>query len=67
MGGRSLMDAQHEVWAEALWIEQHKGDDAASFIAHQTAQLMLEGDDSGVARWQRIAAAYEQLRAGRSQ
>lgn len=61
------MDWQHEVWAEALWVEQHKGDDGPTFIAAQVTSLALENDHDGVARWRRIAEAYDELRAGRPQ
>ena len=61
------MDWQHEVWAEALWVEQHKGDDGPAFIGEQVARLALANDLDGVARWKRIAAAYDELRAGRPQ
>lgn len=61
------MDWQHEVWAEALWVEQHKGEDGPLFMAEQITRLALDGDKAGIARWKRIAAAYDQLRAGRPQ
>jgi hypothetical protein len=61
------MDWQHEVWAEALWVEQSKGEDGPRFIAEQIAWLALNGDEAGIARWKRIAAAFDDLRAGRVQ
>ena len=61
------MDWRHEVWAEALWVEQHKGNDGPTFIAAQVTRLALENDLVGVARWRRIAEAYDKLRAGRPQ
>ena len=61
------MERQHEVWAEALWVEQHKGDDGHGFMTEQVARLALAHDLDGVARWKRIAAAYDELRAGRPQ
>lgn len=61
------MDWQHEVWAEALWIEQHKGEDGPGFIAEQVARLALANDLDGVSRWKRIAAAYDDLRTGSPQ
>ena len=61
------MDWQHEVWAEALWVEQNKGDDGPRFMAEQITRLALEGDEAGIARWKRIATAYDELRAGRPQ
>lgn len=61
------MEWQHEVWAEALWVEQNKGDDGPRFMAEQITRLALEGDEAGIARWKRIATAYDELRAGRPQ
>ena len=46
-------------------VEQHKGDEGPAFIAAQVARLALEDDLDGVARWKRIAVAYDELRAGR--
>jgi hypothetical protein len=37
------MEWRHEVWAEALWVEQNKGDDGPSFMADQ------------ITRWLRMA------------
>lgn len=61
------MDWQHEVWAEALWVEQHIGTNGSAYIAAQVARLALDGDRDGVARWKRIAAAYDELRGGHPQ
>ena len=58
------MEWQHEVWAEALWVEQHTGDDSPTFSAERVAHLALANDFDGVSRWKRIAAAYDELRAG---
>ena len=61
------MDWRHEVWAEALWVEQHYGADGPKFIAERITALAEHGDHAGVARWRRIAGAYDQLRIGSSQ
>ena len=61
------MERRHEVWAEALWVEQHKGKGGPQFIAQQVARLALANDPDGVARWKRIAAAFDELCAGRPQ
>lgn len=55
------MDWQHEVWAEALWVERHKGEDGPRF-AGRIADLALTGEAKGAARWKRIAAAFDELR-----
>jgi hypothetical protein len=61
------MEWQHEVWAEAFWVEQNKGADGLKFIAERVAALAEQGDEAGVARWRRIAEAYDQLQVGRAQ
>jgi hypothetical protein len=61
------MDWHHEVWAEALWVEQNKGEDGPAFMAKQKTHLAMNCDEAGVARWRRIAAAYDQLRSGSEQ
>jgi hypothetical protein len=61
------MEWAHEVWAEALWVEQHKGAEAPEFIAERVSALAKQGDEDGVARWRRIAEALDQLRAGTAQ
>ncbi len=58
------MDWRHEVWAEALWMEQHKGAEAAKFIAERVTALAGQGDEAGVKRWRRIGDAYDRLRCG---
>lgn len=61
------MDRAHEVWAEALWVERHKGSQAQKFIAERIVDLAHKRDEAGIARWKRIAAAYDQLQMGRRQ
>lgn len=61
------MESHHEVWAEALWVEQNLGDEGPLFMAEQITQLALNGDEAGVAHWKRIAEAYDQLRSWRPQ
>ena len=58
------MEWQHEVWAEALWLEQNKGAEAPTFIAERVAALAEQGDEAGVTRWRRIADAYDRLCRG---
>lgn len=62
-----MLDAEQEVWAEALWVEQHKGAEGPIFIAERIGALALEGDAGGIERWKRIAAAYDALRLGGAQ
>lgn len=53
------MDWHQVVWAEALWVEQNKGEDCPALMAEQITHLALKGDEAGGARWKRIAAAYD--------
>ena len=50
--------------AEALWVETNKGEGGPQFIAEQVAELAKRGDQPGIARWNAIAAAFNQLRGG---
>ena len=61
------MDKQHEIWAEALWVDQHKGPEGPDFIAEQVTRLALLGDEAGMARWRQIADAYDRLITGQPQ
>ena len=61
------MEWHQEVWAEALWVELNKGEDGPAFMAEQMVRLALADDGAGVARWKRIAEAFDQLRSGRAQ
>lgn len=58
------MEKHQEVWAEALWVEQHKGSEGPQFIADQISALALRNDQAGIDRWTMIAAAYDQLQSG---
>jgi hypothetical protein len=61
------MQWHQEVWAEALWVEAHKGDEGPAFIAERIGALARKGDEPGIARWKRIADAFDQLRGGNLQ
>lgn len=60
------MEWHQEVWAEALWVEQHKGEHGSGFIAERIASLARDGDHGGVSRWERIGAAYDALQSGKA-
>jgi hypothetical protein len=58
------MTPEHELWAEALAIQQRYGDHAATHIAERVGALAMAGEEAGVARWREIAARFDQLWAG---
>ena len=59
-----MITKAEEVMAEALWVETNKGAGGPQFIAEQIAALARRGDERGIARWNAIASAFNQLRAG---
>lgn len=59
-----MITKAQEVIAEALWVETNKGQDGPKFIAEQIAELAKRGDLQGIARWNAIAAAFDELRGG---
>ena len=61
------MEKHQEVWAEALWVDQHKGSEGPQFIANQITALALKNDQTGINRWKKMAEAYDQLQAGPKQ
>lgn len=60
-----MMTREHVVWAGAIWVEQHYGDDGDQFIARRIGSLILKDDIVGVEMWERIAAAFSRLHAVR--
>jgi hypothetical protein len=56
-----MMTRDHVIWAGALWVEKHFGQEAPRFINQQIGSLVVKDDIVGVEMWQKIAAAYEQL------
>lgn len=56
-----MMTREHVVWAGAIWVEKHYGDDGGQFIATRIGSLVLEDDIVGVEMWEKIAAAFVQL------
>lgn len=62
---RFVMTRDHVIWAGALWVEKHYGEEGYGFISKRIGSLVLEDDIVGVEMWQKIAAALEQLSTGR--
>ncbi len=55
------MTPEQEIWAVALWVEKHHGDNGPAYVGEQIERLALEGDEAGVAMWKKIAARFVQL------
>ena len=58
------MIADREIWAAALQVERHHGDDAPKFIAERIGALAVAGDFEGVETWKAIAGRLDALRQG---
>jgi len=56
-----MVTREHIVWAGALWVEKHYGEEGPGFIATRIGSLVLEDDIVGVEMWQRISAAFDKL------
>jgi hypothetical protein len=54
-----MLDREQELWACALWVEEHKGTEGAEFIGEQVTRLPLDGHFAGVATWRAIAERYD--------
>ena len=57
------MASEHELWAFALWVEEHHGDAGLEYIAEQVGRLATEGDLEGVAMWRKVADRFDLLKA----
>lgn len=55
------MTREEETLAIALLIGKQRAGQAPHYIAEQLGAQVVAGDTTGVARWQEIAAAYDQL------
>lgn len=55
------MDKNREIWALALWVEKHHGDDGLRFIAEQIHRLQRSGEIEDEDLWWAVAARFEQL------
>jgi hypothetical protein len=55
------MKREHELWACALWVEKHHGEEGPAYIGEQVKRLALEGDDAGVETWLAIADRLDAL------
>jgi len=61
MDSASTLTSERGLWAVALWVEKHHGDDGLEFIGEQIVRLSLDGDVAGVAMWERVAERFEAL------
>ncbi len=52
---------EKELWALALWVEEHHGPDGPAYIADQIARLASQEEPLGVSLWLNVAERFEQL------
>ncbi len=55
------LSKDQELWAVALWVEEHHGDEADLYIAGQMDRLLAEGDFDGVGMWRNVRERFEAL------
>lgn len=55
------MAPEDEAVAIALLLRRTHGNQAPVFIAEQIGRLAIEGDAAGIARWQAVAAVWQEL------
>lgn len=58
------MTNERELWLSAHLVLSLHGDAAAHFVAGRIAELVLEGDEAGMAVWKAIAVRLDQLMQG---
>ena len=56
-----VLNRDQELWAVALWVEKHHGEEGPAYIAQQIQRLSNEGDEAGIATWKTVAERLEQL------
>jgi hypothetical protein len=57
----AMQNREQELWACALWVETHQGDQGPRYIGEQVTRLALEGNAAGVETWRAIADRYDAL------
>ncbi|QFT76005.1 hypothetical protein [Erythrobacter sp. THAF29] len=58
------MTREKELWALAVWVERHHGDNGDEFIENRIAALEAEGETDGADLWRIVADRYHKLRVG---
>jgi len=59
------MTADLEIYRNAKLLIDRHGDDAVIYAAMKADQMLEQGDLDGLATWNRILRAIEELRAGK--
>ena len=62
----SELSRDAELWAMALWVEKHHGENGWFHIAQQQDRLLEAGDRNGVALWNLVGERFETLTTGSS-
>ena len=57
------MTRDEELWAMALWVEKHYGEEGWLYISQQQDRLLAGTETDGVKMWQEVAKRFEKLQA----
>jgi hypothetical protein len=55
---------EKEIWAIALCVEKHHGNDGDLYVAQQMDRLVAEGELDGMAMWRQLAERFRRLKTG---
>lgn len=55
------MKREAELWAMALWVERHHGEQGTAFIAAQIERNASAGEQGGVDLWQAVQLRLDRL------
>lgn len=57
------MNSDREIWAMALWVEKHHGENGWFYITQQQDRLLADGQDEGVKLWREVGERFKQISA----
>ncbi|MEM7701521.1 MAG: hypothetical protein AAF251_06245 [Pseudomonadota bacterium] len=58
-----MMNSDREIWAMALWVEKHHGENGWFYITQQQDRLLADGQDEGVKLWREVGERFKQISA----
>ncbi|MEE4210017.1 MAG: hypothetical protein V2I43_12195 [Parvularcula sp.] len=54
---------EKEIYAMALWVEKHHGENGWLFIAQKQDELLAAGQDEGANLWLKVGESFEKITA----